>query len=177
MWKTLFVAAVTGIVLLSPGIAPGAEAREESHCVVDVIGERAGGELAVSEPRCYGTFAEAMRDASNGVLVLPRLASGSVMFGDSDVAAAASLFTIGIHFDGFNGAGSSMSVVGTSCSGGWLSLSRAWVNRISSTFNGCNQIRHYDTADRGGIFEDTFGAGTRDNLSRLNNRVGSISYH
>jgi len=185
MRRTTFVAAIGAIALLSPTITPAAEAAvaltedaEETHCVVEVIGEKASGELIVSEPRCHVSFAAAIGDASGGTLVLPPSASGSVIFRNPDVAAAASSFTLGIHYDGFNGTGSSISVVGSSCSGGWWNTGTAWDDRISSTYNGCGRLRHFTNPNMGGAHEDTKGAGTTDNLtSYLNNKADSVSYH
>jgi hypothetical protein len=173
-----FLTAIVMVAVLSPAIQPAADVREETHCVVDVIGERADGELIVSEPRCYGTFAGAMADASDGTLMLPASTRGAVMFADIDVAEAASSFTLGIHFDYFDGGGSSISISGTSCSGGWWNTGTAWHDRISSTYNGCARLRHYTNANMGGSFEDTKGVGTRDNLtSYLNNKADSVSYN
>ena len=45
---TLLVAAITAVTLFSPEMAPIPDAREDTHCVVDVIGERTDGELIVS---------------------------------------------------------------------------------------------------------------------------------
>jgi hypothetical protein len=88
-----------------------------------------------------------------------------------------SSFTLGIHFDGFNGTGSSISVAGSSCTGGWWNTGTTWANRISSSYNGCARLRHYDLANKGGSYQDTYGAGTTDNLSTMDNRSESVSYH
>lgn len=178
MHKTLLVTSITAIALLLPGVSTATQAGEETHCVVDVIGEKTSGELIVSEPRCYTTFSAAIEDASEGALVLPRSATGAVMFEDADVAGAASSFTLGIHYDGYNGLGSSISISGTSCSGGWWNTGTTWHDRISSTYNGCARLRHYTNANMGGAYEDTKGAGTTDNLTvNLNNKADSVSYN
>lgn len=177
MKGTLLVTAIVVVAVFSPLLQPAASAGEETHCVVDVVGEKDDGELVVSEQRCYAAFADAMNDASGGTLVLPRNTSGTIMFQDSGVAAAASSFTLGIHYDAASGGGSSISIVGTSCSGGWWNTGTVWRDRISSTYNGCGRLRHYANANQGGAFEDTWGAGTRDKLTSLNNQADSVSYN
>jgi hypothetical protein len=81
---------------------------------------------------------------------------------------------IGSHFDGFGYSGSSFSVEGSDCYGGYLNLTGWWANRVSSTINGCPAIRHYYWPDLGGSYETTSGFG--GNLNALNNLSESISY-
>lgn len=143
----------------------------ESHCVVFVVDQLDDGQLVTSEPVCF--IAERMAvwwaasdpdnlldsvDASGGGLVAPT-------------------FTLGQHFDGFNGTGSSISVVGGSCTGGWWNTPPSWDNRISSSYNGCARLQHWDLPSKLGASESTYGAGTTDNLSLLNNKAESVSYH
>lgn len=142
----------------------------EEHCVVFVVGVAENGEFETTEPECFRTRAEASTWA---VLGLP-LMSAYVL--DGGGVAAVSTFTLGTHYDGFNGTGSSISVVGSSCTGGWWNTTPSWDNRISSSYNGCTRLRHYDFPNKGGSFEDTYGAGTTDNLGSLNNKAESISY-
>ncbi len=149
----------------------------ETHCVVDVIAETPDGELIVSEPRCYPTFPEAVADASNGSIRIPAASKGDILFRDEAVAGAYSSFTLGTHYDGYNGSGSSISVVGSSCSGGYWNTGTTWRNRISSSYNGCGRLRHYDDPSKGGSYRDTYGAGTTDNLGWFSNRTESVSYH
>lgn len=87
-----------------------------------------------------------------------------------------SSFTLGIHFDGYNGSGSSITVVGASCTGGWWNTGSAWANRISSSWNGCYRLKHHDEPNRVGASESTTGSGRVHNLSVLNNRAESVSY-
>ena len=89
-----------------------------------------------------------------------------------------STFTLGRHYDGYNGTGSSISVVGSSCTGGYWNTTSSWDNRISSSYNGCARLRHYAYPNKVVPFDDTQGSGTTDNLnSTLNNNAESISYH
>lgn len=156
-----------GAVLIEP----------ETHCVVEVIDRAPSGELVMSAPRCFGSFAEALEVASGGMVRVDREVGGSALFSEGDMAVTVSSFTLGVHFDGFNGSGSSITVAGTTCGGGWWNTGTAWRNRISSSYNGCQHLRHFDAPNKGGEFEDTYGAGTTDNLAGLNNRAESVAYY
>ena len=134
--------------------ATGTAAPREEHCVVRVVGRAADGELLTTAPECASTQALALQRSG---------------------AAAAAEWVIGQHFDGQNLSGSSVSVVGDSCIGGWLNLPGSWINRISSTSNGCPTIRHYDGYNLVTPAASTFAPG--GNLpSSLNNKTNSIQY-
>ncbi|MEZ5175493.1 MAG: hypothetical protein R2823_04725 [Acidimicrobiia bacterium] len=182
--RTLALAATAAVALalivesgLASASAEASPDSTETHCVVDVIGEEPDGELILSEARCYKTFSEAVSDASDGVVRIPAGAAGAILFQDEGIAEALSSFTLGTHYDGYNGSGSSISIAGSSCSGGYWNTGTTWRNRISSSHNGCGRLRHYDYANKGGSYQDTYGAGTTDNLGSLNNRTESVSYH
>lgn len=150
----------------------------ESHCVVTTAGEQSDGELITTDMECFDAFADAMVSASNGSLVLPSDASGSVLFTDAGVSAMASTFTLGIHFDGYSGTGSSITVVGSSCTGGYWNTPAWFDNKISSSYNGCARLKHYNYANASGYLTATTGAGTTDNLPySANNKTESVSYH
>ena len=142
------------------------EAAPDEHCVVHVVGHRASGELVVTEPSCYSTLEEAM--------VSERVDASGVDAAQKVAGVATATFTIGTHYDGFNFTGSSMSVVGSDCTGGWLNVSAAWNNRISSTRHGCPHIRHYSGANLTGSSSSTFAPGA--NLTTFNNLTTSIRY-
>lgn len=175
MAKLVGLALVT--VLCMVGITPAA-AEVETHCVVDVVDQHADGEFVLSAPRCYPSFAEAAAEASAGAVQLGADASGQLLFDYEGAATAGVLasFTLGIHFDGFNGSGSSISVVGDSCTGGWWNTGATWANRISSSWNGCYRLKHHDGPNKTGASESTVGVGTTDNLTVLNNKAESGSY-
>jgi hypothetical protein len=150
---------------------------DEEHCVVYVLSQKADGELVLSDPRCYSTFPGAMSDASGGELVLAAGTVGSVFWTDQGVEALASTFTLGIHFDGYNGTGSSISVVGSSCTGGYWNTGSSWKDRISSSWNGCYRLKHHSAPSRGGSVASTVGAGSTHNLpSWMNDRTESEVY-
>ncbi len=153
-------------VTFASGATPASGADVGEHCVVSVIGQRGSGELLVSDPVCYQTFEGAMR--SEGVTAWGAGASARA----SSLAAAT--FTIGIHYDGANFTGPSTSVVGSGCTGGWLNVSAAWNDRISSTQNGCPRIRHYAGYNLTGASQTTYAPG--GNLTTLNNLTSSIQY-
>ncbi len=178
--STLFIWAAALSTLLVPLFAaapsPDVDAGV-SHCVVMVVGEKPGGELVVSDPDCYPTFSEAMSAASEGTMDLAADTKGSVVFEDGAVAAAVASFTLGIHFDGYSGSGSSLTVAGSSCTGGYWNTPSYFDNVISSTYNGCPTLKHYDKAYASVYLQSTYGVGTTDNLGTANNRVESVSYH
>jgi hypothetical protein len=99
------------------------------------------------------------------VLVVRRAEEGTALAAD---------FAIGVHYDGAGFTGSSVTVVGSSCIGGWLNLPAAWNDRISSTANGCPQIRHFLHVNLAGTSASTFSPG--GNLGALSNEASSIQY-
>jgi hypothetical protein len=90
------------------------------------------------------------------------------------VADSPTTFAIGVHYDGADLTGSSLTVVGADCLGGWLNLPSTWNNRISSTLHGCPRIRHYDGVNLGTPQETTYSPG--GNLGPLNNIASSVQY-
>jgi len=139
---------------IAPAATAGGEVRQEEHCVVRVVGIKPSGELITTKPECSTTRAAAMaRATQRGQL---------------------SSFAIGIHFDGASFTGDTFTVVGDDCTGGWLNLSAAWINRVSSTLHGCPRIRHFDGYNLTSSFQTTNWPG--GNLTALNNATNSIQY-
>ncbi len=169
--------AVLAVMLLAgvPAVA-GAAGEGDLHCVVVVVGQRASGELVVSAPDCYPSFQEAMAVASGGLISAEAVPSGEELFADPEAGSLLSSFTLGIHFDGLNGSGSSISVVGSSCTGGYWNTGASWANRISSSWNGCYRLRHHDGPNRTGTYVDTVGSGIHNLPWWMNNRTESVSY-
>lgn len=145
----------------------------ESHCVVRVLGQGWNGELWLSAPVCFDTLASAFEAAAS-----PGLAFGARPERTAGTDSYELLsFTLGTHFDGLNGTGSSISVVGSSCGGGWWNTGATWANRISSSWNGCYRLRHHDGPGASGASADTVGAGSTHNLpGAMNNKTESVSY-
>jgi hypothetical protein len=147
--RVLVVALAVAATLVVPVRGAGA-APSGDYCVVHVTGQRASGELTVSAPRCYAAYDTALR-------------------------AEAVTFQIGLHCDGYDLAAPCTSVVGTGCTGGWLNVSAAWNNRISSTLSGCPTILHFDGFNLTGAVAAVSGPGPH-NLTGFNNRTSSIQY-
>lgn len=172
--RGLAFVSLVGLVVAAPLAVLAAPARAESHCVVQVVGQETDGELLLGDPNCFESFGAAAASIAGVGLAS---VTGPELFGDASVQAALSQFTLGVHFDAFNGVGSSIAVVGSNCNGGYWNTSIAWSNRISSSWNGCPRLRHYDWANRSGASADTTGVGTTDNLPLImSNRTESIAY-
>jgi len=150
-------------------IAAPVSAAPVEHCVVEVVAQAPDGQLIMSRPDCYRTFGEAAAHAA-------ALTTSGVSGATSGLITPASTFALGIHYDGFNGTGSSITVVGSSCTGGWWNTTTTWDNRISSSYNGCDRLTHHDMSNKTGASEPTLGLGSVSNLSTLNNRAESVSY-
>jgi hypothetical protein len=145
------VASLVGPLVVVPANAAPKPSPEE-HCIVRIIGQQPSGEYIASPPECFATMAGVQQSS----------------------AAAAASSTIGVHYDGANFTGSSFSVVGDNCGGGWLNVSFFWNNRVSSTWNGCPYIFHYDGTNLTGAWQVTVAPG--GNLTTLNNKTSSIQY-
>lgn len=174
-WNCL-VALTTLLVGLTDSV--GATLPYETHCVVRVVDQTATGELIVGPAECYESFRDAQTAAERaaGERVDDHGPVGQAIGGpEGDVGVLS--FTLGIHYDGSNGTGSSITVVGSACSGGWWNTGTSWANRISSSWNGCYRLRHYDGPNKTGAWGDTVGAGSVHNLSpAINNKTESVAY-
>jgi hypothetical protein len=150
----VLAAGAAGIGLAEPAGARAAPGAEE-HCVLRVVGQDpATGELQTGPMTCASTRSAALQR------------SGAELAADD--------WPIGIHFDGLSLTGSSLTVVGNSCIGGWLNVPAAWNNRISSTWNGCPRIRHYDGANL--VVPEQTVLAPGGNLLSLDNKTSSIQY-
>ncbi len=125
-------------------------------CILQVIGQEKDLEYVTAPMECWlvasGDRAAPWAKAGGGV-------------------TTASFSNVGYNFDGANFTGSSITVAGTVCNGGWLNLSWDWINRISSTSSPC-WVGHYDGYGLTGSGEYlTYG-----NLSWVNNAANSLVY-
>lgn len=175
-YKHILIAGVIAATILSlstPAVSAVAEAAE-SHCVVAVTDQQPDGELVLGSPSCFERLADAYDYASDPLFgVHP---ADSTFFGS--VQPLGGTFILGTHFDGYNGSGSSISVVGSSCTGGWWNTSTSWDNRISSSYNGCYRLGHFDYPNKAGDRYDTTGVGQTDNIyGGMNNRTESVAYY
>ena len=151
--------------------APSAPMQEE-HCLVNVLGQEDGGRYLTDEPTCYPTFAEVLAAIGGGAGA--RSAQRSAVPG-APIFAPMSSTLLARHFDGANQSGSSITVNGVACDGGYVNLSSTWVNRISSATNSCSNVNYYDGYDKTGSSEFTSGLGDKS-LSTLNNAANSVGY-
>lgn len=152
----------------------------ESHCVVEVIDQKPDGEFVTSLQICFESLAAALAFGSGHQLTPGELShvSGPALVASPDSGTLLTTFTLGTHFDGANGTGSSISVVGGSCTGGYWNTGASWANRITSSWNGCYRLRHYDDPNKTGMWADTIGIGQTDNLPGvMNNRTESVAYY
>jgi hypothetical protein len=176
-WRAKSVAALVVLVVWNaPTVLGGVDLTEtESHCVVAVVAHKTSGEFILSEPRCFSSLAQALTDASGDSSAFPADFSGSELL--SGEGGSALLATLGVHFEGANGSGSSISVTGGACSGGYWNTGLSWANRISSSWNGCYRLRHYDNPHLGGSSAPTVGAGSTHNLpGAMDNKTESVAY-
>lgn len=166
--------AVAGAMIVAVPAGAGAKAEpseKEKHCVVYVTDKTAEDELKMSEPTCLASR-EAAAELAARPIFKPQTADVDGM------AYGFSNFIIGIHYNGLNGTGSSITVVGSSCTGGYWNTPSWFDNKESSVYNGCYRLRHYNLPNKGGSSASTYGAGTIDNLpSWMNNKTESVAYH
>ena len=161
--------AATALSPAAAGAKPAEPVELDVHCVVYVVDKAEDGELKMSDPECFSTEAAAAERAAQPILK-PDLAT-------LDGSYTMSSWTIGKHYNGKNGTGSSITVVGSSCTGGYWNTPGWFDNKISSSYNGCYRLRHYDLPYKQGSGANTYGAGTTDNLpSYMNNRTESVAY-
>lgn len=169
----LIVAMATALAVAIPaqaGAKTELKVAKEKHCVVYVIDKSTDGELAMSSPTCFASADEAASLAAKPVFKAQTADIEGMAFGYST-------FTLGIHYDGANGTGSSITVVGSSCTGGWWNSPTWFDNKTSSSYNGCHKLRHYDKPSKGGMGFSTYTVGQTDNIaSYMNNRTESVSY-
>ena len=136
--------------------AGGAPAPTEEHCVLVVVGRAPDGELRTAPMTC----------APERTTALARATAGQARLAD---------WAIGTHYDGAGFTGSSVTVVGADCTGGWLNLPAAWNDRISSTLHGCPSIKHHLHVNLTGTSQTTAAPG--GNLgATLNDEASSIQY-
>lgn len=169
--RSLSYAAVGGLLVsagvVAPTVVAPAQAQdgesEGAHCVLQSEG-RTEYEQVVGEVTCVDTFAES-----------------AALLGYDDVetpaelveAAAALSSDVAVHFDGLNYTGDTLTVSGA-CDGGWINMSSAWNNRISSTLSSCGRVRHFLDLDLGGSYYDTTGSGNLP--SGFSNAISSVKY-
>lgn len=141
-------------------------ASAEQHCLAQVLGQKADGELVLSELECS--------DGSRADLLAAHGVGGFT--GTGELAAGARAGTLATHYDHIY-SGSSLTIAGNGCTGGWYELPSSFDNKVSSTAagvgSGCDRIRHYDGDGLTGGYRSTWPTGT---LGSYDNRANSILY-
>jgi len=166
----ILVVLAVALAPVEPALAASAvqDDSKVEHCVVFVVDQADDGELLTTAPECFDTVKDAVAYTASGASPAARSAGSGV---------TVLSFTIGTHYDGLSGTGPSISVVGSNCNGGYWNTPPTWDNRISSTRNGCNRVKHHDYAGASGSYASTWGVGSLSNVpSYMNNRAESVSY-
>lgn len=135
------VAIALSIVLTTLVFAPspaGADSEPRSsraeHCSMTIIGQKPSGEFIMTRPSCADTPAAAQ--------ALDRQAMAT-----EDTAMMAQV--LAIHYKGSNFSGSSLTINGVDCNGGWHNLNSSWTNKVVSTRNMyCLRTTHYDLPNK-----------------------------
>lgn len=156
-------------VILGAGVAPAgaSTSKSEEHCTVEVIGQEPDGEYILGEEECYSEFGDAMEAVGLGADIEDPA--------DAREAMMSIQSTLAVHYDASNYTGASISVSGVDCLGGYINLSLAWDNRISSTISTfCGRIRHWTGLSKTGNSQDTLPSGALS--SPVNNNSSSIQY-
>ena len=142
---------------------------EYIHCVVSVTPDEADAErLIPGNERCFKDERSKEQFVSGGSV------DGASVGG----AQSTHKTVIGVHFDNVGFEGESLTMTGTHCNRGGVTLKGRWKDRIESTINGCSIIRHYSHS-RDGVFSGTIHTTTGlggDMSTALRNNVEGIIY-
>ncbi len=170
MHRFLYTIAALAVLAATAIIITGPTTSSDEHCVAHVIDQLDTGEIVLSDPVCV------RGDESVRAALVAQHTGTDVELAASGLGGTIRLNhnLLGIHYDGVY-SGSSFSVVGDGCTGGWVNLSSSWKNRVSSTINGvCTRVKHHDLENKVGSYQSTWGGG--GDLSYMDNRAKSISY-
>lgn len=142
---------------------------EYIHCVVNVTPDETDAErLIPGNERCFKDERSKEQFVSGGSV------DGASVGG----AQSTNKTVIGVHFDNVGFGGASLTMTGTHCNRGSVTLKGRWKDRIESTINGCSIIRHYSHS-RDGVFSGTIHTTTGlggDMSTALRNNVEGIIY-
>jgi len=165
----IIATALIGAVVL-PAHTATAATQANNQCLITVNGTDANGNFIVESTKCYSSYAQVLT-AAGGVNVPTNVKAGMAP------TSFGVLSIIGTHYDGTSGSGSSFSVTGADCNGGGLPTPSGWNDRISSTWNGCPAIVHYENSDYTGSTFTTFDVGSVSNITGyMNNKTSAIKY-
>ena len=174
--KTIWIAATA--VIVASGLATGASAASaaesheaerphevERHCVIEVTAVQ-GGVFVTAPEVCFATPAAADRHVAS--MGAKQASSSSVQSSGSN--------TIGTHYSSRSYSGSSVRVVGTTCSGGVWYPTGFWNNNIESSLHHCgtSPTRFYDYSSCAGPSQSIHLAVS--SLGQWNNRASCVRY-
>lgn len=164
--RILLTAAVGMLALVNPASAApdAAEVGDdaERHCVAYAQSDSSPFEAA--EPRCW--------DKASEVEAFVAKVTGEQVRG----SRAGGNNVIGRHYSGTSYSGSTLTIVGTTCSGGVWVASGWWNNRISSSSHYCGSsgTRFYDSSSCSGSSKSIFASAS--SLGWMNNRTSCVRY-
>lgn len=141
-----------GLSSLNPVGAP------ERHCIVEVIDE-IDGRLVTGPERCFDTVSSAALAASG-----------------STAGATTTSNTIGLHFTGLWYSGSSIRIVGTTCSGGIWPATGSWNNNIESSRHYCGSSSTVFLNEAGCTGDSRPISSDAPTLYGMNNRTSCVQY-
>lgn len=142
----------------------------ETHCYAAVVDQLPSGEYVLSDPECFEDMTAVYQAAADAVSAK----AGSTKQA-SAIAALSIQSTLATHYDGASFTGSSFTVSGVNCAGGYVNMTATWDNRVSSTSSSfCPRIRHWTNTNASGSSQDTTPSGNL--TSPVNNAVSSIQY-
>lgn len=148
------VLVLASLVAVPTGATAASTTTKVKNCSITVVGKDAStGQLITSDPVC-----------SSG----PAAAGGA-----QAMSASLPSGVLAIHYTGYNFSGSTLTVYGSGCTGGWLNVPAAWANWIASTQSDC-VTSHYDYFYLTGDVEAIWGSG---NLTYMAYRTNSLQYN
>ena len=166
--RTVVIAAIiaSGIVGGGQASSSAPPAGNERHCVIEVIGVDDG--VFVTQPEvCFGSQAEAVVHAAS---------INAEPSGEGDLALSSNSNTIGTHYTSTSYGGSSVRIVGTTCSGGVWYPTGTWNNNIESSLHYCGSsaTTFYNSSSCSGSPHHIYWEA--DSLGQMNNRASCVRY-
>ncbi len=160
---TLTIGALALSALPAGAALPASTAKEpvEKHCVVTVVDDT-DGVLTTGPETCFDTEKEVDAYINGNSIGQSAARSGSNV--------------IGKHFTSTNYGGSSVTVLGTTCSGGVWRPTGGWNNNIESAKHYCGsaRTRFYASSSCSGSGRSIYGDAS--SLGWMNNKTSCVRY-
>jgi len=163
----LSVVVIQGLLVVNPAAgldrAAVSDSEHERHCVV-LVGEEGRSVPETSSETCFRSEGEA-----NAVVQ-------DLVAGTSSASRSSGNTVIGIHYSARDFSGSSVTVVGTTCSGGVWYPTGFWNNNIESSryYCGNSGTTFHNLSSCSGSSRIIYSAQT--SLGNLNNRASCVQY-